>query len=36
MQGAFNEACVHVYSYCIEIFTEEMNKYSANFSDFEA
>ncbi len=36
MQGAFNEARVHVYSTSIEIFMEEINKYPANFSDFEA
>ncbi len=36
MQGVFEEARVHVYSNCIEIFTEEINKYPANFSNFEA
>ncbi len=36
MQGVFDEACVHVYSNCIEIFTEEINKYPDHFSDFEA
>ncbi len=35
MQGAFDEARVHVYSNCIEIFTEEIYKYPAHFSDFE-
>ncbi len=28
--------CINVYSNCIEIFTEEINKYPAHFSDFEA
>ncbi len=25
MRGVFDEACVHIYSDCIEIFTEEIN-----------
>ncbi len=36
MQGVFDEARVHVYSNYEDIFTDEINTYPANYSDFEA